>query len=133
MAKAVRSKEAVDRRRIKAKERQAKKRESHEYRIKMLLSASKARARNKGREHSITIEDIYELWPPDNKCPVFGIELEWNSTGFRDTSPSIDRIDSLKGYTKENIQIISWKANRLKSSATIEDLELLLSYMKQGD
>jgi hypothetical protein len=133
MAKAVRSKEGIERRRIKSKEVQAEKRKTHDYRIQMLFNASKARARNKQREHTITVQDILNAWPPDNKCPVFGFELEWNSTGFRETSPSIDRVDSTKGYTKENIQIISWKANRIKGYASIEELEILLAYLKQGE
>jgi hypothetical protein len=69
----------------------------------------------------------------DNKCPIFGFNLEWNGNGFRETSPSIDRIDSSRGYTKDNIQIISWKANRIKGYATVEDLEIVLAYLKQGE
>lgn len=104
-----------------------------DFRLKGLLNASKARANQKQREHSITLQDLYELYPKDNKCPVFGFELQWNTAGFRETSPSIDRIDSSRGYTKDNIQIISWKANRLKAYATVEDLEAVLAFMKQGD
>lgn len=112
---------------------QSKRRGNFEYRLQMLLNASKQRAKLKNREHTITLNDLIELYPVDNKCPVFGFSLEFNSAGFRETSPSIDRIDSNKGYTKENIQIISWKANRMKSSATIEDLEALVAFLKQGD
>jgi len=112
---------------------QKKRREDFDYRLQMLLNASKQRAKTKGREHSITLQDIKDKYPPDNYCPVFGFELEFNSEGFRETSPSIDRIDSSKGYTPENIQIISWKANRIKAYATVEDLEILVAFMKQGD
>jgi hypothetical protein len=112
---------------------QAERRKNFEYRLQMLLNASKQRAVLKNREHSITLEDIKELYPKDGKCPVFGFDLEFNSEGFRETSPSIDRIDSSKGYIKDNIQIISWKANRLKAYATVEDLELLVAFLKQGE
>jgi len=112
---------------------QKKRREDFDYRLQMLLNASKQRAKTKGREHTITLQDIKDKYPPDNRCPVFGFELEFNSEGFRETSPSIDRIDSSKGYTPENIQIISWKANRIKAYATVEDLEILVAFMKQGD
>lgn len=63
----------------------------------------------------------------------FGITLQFNSVGFRDNSPSIDRIDSTKGYTRDNIQIISWKANSIKRNASLEELILLVNYLNQGE
>jgi len=104
-----------------------------EFRLQGLLNASRARAKAKNREHTLTKQDLFELYPADNKCPIFGFTLEWNGSGFRETSPSLDRIDSNKGYTKDNVQIISWKANRIKGYASVEDLEILLAYLKQGE
>jgi hypothetical protein len=112
---------------------QNKRRQDFEYRLKMLLTASKQRAALKQREHTLTLEDIKELYPADGKCPVFGITLEFNTAGFRETSPSLDRIDSAKGYTRDNVQVISWKANRLKAYATVEDLEIIVAFLKQGE
>lgn len=112
---------------------QKKRRENFDYRLKMLIHASKQRAKDKNRVHEITVKYIKAIYPKDGKCPIFGIELEFNSAGFRENSPSIDRIDSSKGYTVDNIQIISWKANRIKSCATVEELEAIVSYMKQGN
>ena len=112
---------------------QKKRRENFDYRLQMLINASKQRAKNKNRVHEITVNDIKEVYPKDGKCPIFGFELEFNNAGFRENSPSIDRIDSTKGYTVDNIQIISWKANRIKSYATVEELETIVAYMKQGN
>lgn len=116
-----------------SKQYQRNRRKNFEYRLKMLINASKQRAKNKNREHSITLEDVKEIYPIDGCCPIFGMKLEFNSSGFRESSPSIDRINSEKGYTKENIQIISWKANRIKGYASLQELEMLISYMKQGE
>jgi hypothetical protein len=111
----------------------ANKRKDFNYRLQMLLNASKQRALKYNREHTITLEDIKSKYPVDGKCPIFGIDLQFNSTGFRDNSPSIDRIDSLKGYTLDNIQIISWKANSIKRNASLEELILLVNYLNQGE
>jgi hypothetical protein len=102
------------------------------WRMKGLLNASRQRAAIKGRENTLTKEFLISIYPKDGKCPIFGFDLEWNRAGFRETSPSIDRIDSSKGYTEDNVQIISWKANRIKSYATIEELEMIVNYLKAG-
>jgi hypothetical protein len=112
---------------------QKNKRKDYNYRLQMLINASKQRAKNKNREHNITVEDIKTIYPLDGCCPIFGMKLEFNSAGFRENSPSIDRIDSTKGYTPDNIQIISWKANRIKGYASTQELEMLLAYLKQGE
>lgn len=101
-----------------------------ENRIKHTLSQAKRRALKDGRDFDITIED---LLPLPEVCPVLGIQINYSGTqskGFVDNSPSIDRIDSSKGYIKGNVQIISWRANRVKSDASVEELEAVIKYMK---
>jgi len=55
-------------------------------------------------------------------CPILGVKLKFNTGGADDNSYSMDRRDNTKGYTKDNVQIISLKANRLKSNATLDEL-----------
>ena len=38
-----------------------------------------------------------------------------------------------KGYVKGNVHWISRRANRIKSDATVEELEKIISYMKDND
>ena len=95
-------------------------------RDRKLLYNSKKRAKEMGIEHSISIEDI--VIP--EFCPVLGIKLEFSSRSFSDNGPSIDRVDNTKGYTKDNICIISWRANSIKSDATLEELEKLVKWLK---
>ena len=129
----VRRIEKKEQRQEYSKEYRKKKSNDLDFRLQGLLNASRARAKEKQREHSLTKEDLHSLFPSDGCCPIFGFKLEWNGSGFRETSPSIDRIDSTKGYTKDNVQIISWKANRIKGYASVEELEILLAYLKQGE
>ena len=65
-------------------------------------------------------------------CPILGIPLKINKPRTpRDNSYSLDRIDNSKGYVPGNIQIISVKANNMKSNATLEELEALVAYMRR--
>lgn len=75
-----------------------------------------------------------ELHPSDitipTHCPILGIELVIGGKGrLRENSPSIDRIDNNKGYTKNNVQVISYRANRLKSNATAQELLTIGNYL----
>jgi len=56
------------------------------------------------------------------RCPVFGFKFERNVGAPGHNSISIDRINSKKGYTKDNIQIVSMLANRMKHHATSKQL-----------
>ena len=66
-------------------------------------------------------------------CPVLGIELnrEVSQRGGQSDSPSIDRIDSSKGYVKGNIWVISLKANRNKGDFTLPQLENMVKLIKK--
>lgn len=45
--------------------------------------------------------------------------------------PSLDRLDSSKGYVKGNVAVICWDCNRRKRDSTIEQLENIVAYMKR--
>lgn len=49
-----------------------------------------------------------------------------------ENSCSLDRIDSSKGYIRENSQVISLLANQMKSNATREELILFSEYMLEN-
>lgn len=114
---------------ISSKVKYEQNKENEEWLLQKMLNASRARANRKNLEHTITLEQLKMLYPCDNKCPVFGFDLAWGHPKW--SSPSLDRIDSSRGYTYENCQIISNKANMLKNDATLEELELLVNYLKE--
>ena len=90
-----------------------------------LLARARERAKQRGWEFSITKEDI--VIP--EKCPLLGITIIPKAKD-RCHSPSLDRIDSSRGYTPDNIQVVSSRANTLKNDATITELETLLTNWK---
>lgn len=90
----------------------------------VMWCSAKKRAKLKGLDFDIELEDIPEI---PKYCPVLGIEIKSNTTNAPlDSSPSLDRIDSSKGYIKGNVRIISNRANRIKADATIEELRKVL-------
>lgn len=62
-------------------------------------------------------------------CPVFKTPFCLDGHGRQPNSPSLDRIDNSKGYTKDNIRVVSWKVNSLKSNATADELIKVVLYM----
>lgn len=82
-----------------------------------LFKQAKHRAKFDYNNLEFTIE-ISDIVIPEY-CPYLNVKLD---SSIKDYSPSLDRIDSSKGYTKENIQVISYKANRMKSNASKEEL-----------
>lgn len=86
---------------------------------KYLLYQIKASAKKRNLEFNLTIEDI--VIP--KICKYLGIEITKTiGNGLLDSAPSVDRIDSNKGYIKGNIQIISQLANKVKSNLSISQL-----------
>lgn len=87
-----------------------------------LWEGAKYRAKKLGLMCDLHFTDINI---PD-VCPILGLPLYKGTDCLSDNSPTLDRIDSAGGYTKDNVWVISHRANRLKNdAATPEELELI--------
>jgi hypothetical protein len=91
-----------------------------------LFYNAKNRAKAKGLSFDIEFSDI--VFP--DVCPILGIALKVSAGFASPNSPSIDRIDPSLGYVKGNIQIISHKANTIKSNATLDELKSVIRHME---
>lgn len=87
-----------------------------------MVSDARRRAKQKGLEITIHFRD-FEI---PSVCPVLGIPLIHAQGYPSDNSPSLDRKDVNKGYTKENTWVISYRANRIKNNATLDELRKLV-------
>lgn len=94
---------------------------------KILFNSVKNRAKKRNLEFSLTLEDI--VIP--EFCPILGIKIIPMGNREQGHGASVDRIDSSKGYTKDNILLCSLRANMLKSNGTIEEFESLLKFLKK--
>ena len=85
-----------------------------------VLSRLKNGAKQRGLKFEITIEDIQEKYEQqDMRCALTGIPVLFGMNA------SVDRIDSEKDYTKDNIQIVLNVVNIMKRDIP-EDLFIML-------
>ena len=87
---------------------------------------AKQGAKKRGIHWDLEIKDIVI---PDT-CPILGIPIFRTGTKRTANSPSLDRIDNNIGYTKNNVHVISWRANDLKKDATPEEIFKLAEFFK---
>jgi hypothetical protein len=98
--------------------------------IKTIYNRLKASAKKRNIVFTLTIPELNNLSFPIT-CPILGIPLRYNRGAAQDDSYSIDRIDSERGYEIDNIVVISMKANKLKSNASIDELKLISDFFQK--
>jgi len=73
--------------------------------------------KNRKKQHygDVTIEQMYNLWINQNKkCALSGVSIGFYDDGVNHTC-SIDRIDSSKEYTIDNVQLVHKDVNLMKN------------------
>lgn len=85
-------------------------------------------AKKRGKEWAIEPQYLYDLYEQQKRlCALSGIPIEFSEKGMgtvgaKDTSTaSLDRIDSKKGYTADNIQWVHKDANKMKMDLSEQD------------
>lgn len=61
-------------------------------------------------------------------CPVLDIPLDFSSGTPTDNSPTLDRVVPAMGYVKGNVLIVSMRANRIKSDASVDELQRISEF-----
>ena len=92
-----------------------------------MWSSAKRRAKKYNIIFSLKKEDIFI----PSKCPVLGISLIVGVGHAQYCFPSLDRIIPSKGYTPDNVIVVSHKANTIKNNATLEEIEKVLNFYKE--
>ena len=108
--------------------REARRAYHKQYRLEnpetVMLRGAKNRSKEAGLAFDIKLEDI----KIPSRCPLLDILLV---VGGGHNSPSLDRIDSAVGYTRDNVWVISWRANALKNDATLAELEMIVDGLRR--
>lgn len=81
----------------------------------MKWAGIKAGAARRGLRFKISIKDAWNQYLKQNKqCAITKLDIGFGRTNSQSSSASLDRIDSKKGYTKENIQWVHKDINIMK-------------------
>mgnify|MGYP003628321334 FL=1 len=100
------------------------------YHIGKMQESARARAKKKNLPYDLPRSYLRKIMT--DTCPVLKIKFELNKKNQKwgkgknknnwENSPSIDRIVPAKGYTKDNVIIVSLMANLIKSQATPDQI-----------
>jgi len=109
------------------------------YHLASMQKGARARAKKNNLPWDLSCNYLREIMT--DTCPILGIKFELNKNGQKwgkgknknnwQTSPSIDRIVPKKGYTKDNVIIISLMANSIKSQATPDQIQKVATFYKK--
>lgn len=84
--------------------------------LKFLLVDARSHAKSRNRIFDLNLIDLQlQIKMQNNMCVYTGEEFTENNL------PSLDRIDSNKGYIKNNIQFVCIRVNKMKSDMTHDD------------
>lgn len=87
-------------------------------------------AKTRGFEFRITVEDVVKLLEKQGgKCFYSGVELAFEPN--KNNTLSLDRIDSQKGYTIENVVLCQTAVNLMKLDLTLEEFKELVLMLAQ--
>lgn len=93
--------------------------EAENYPEEFLLKRAEEAAKARGLDFNLSLEDV----TIPECCPLLNILMFFDRENPRHSgTPSLDRLDSTKGYVKGNVWIISLKANIMKNNASKEEL-----------
>lgn len=96
--------------------------------ISVIYNRLKSSAKKRDIPFTVTKTELWDIDVPLT-CPILGIPLKVDlNRGLKDNSISYDRLDNSKGYEKDNLIVVSYRANRLKSDASLQEMRLLAEF-----
>ena len=115
-------------------ERWSSKLQERKYRQKLTARLAKAKERSlaKGLDYNLDFEWLLEKVTLGN-CEATQLPFLVGLPGSQNPwGPSPDRIDSKKGYTKDNIQVVCWAFNRAKGELNKQEFDMVTLSAAKG-
>jgi 5-methylcytosine-specific restriction endonuclease McrA len=119
------------------REKERIRREQYPLRVRcqLLRAGMRDRSRVKGIKFDSDIFSVAYLMDrlsrnPNCECCGRLLDISFKpDKKFNESSPSIDRVNPLNGYTKTNVAILCWRCNRIKQDATPQELRMIANFM----
>lgn len=103
-----------------------------EAKIENLLRWTKRAAKRRNFEHNL--DKTWLRAKLNSVCERTGLKFDFSFTPRCPFTPSIDRVDNAKGYTRDNCQMVVYIYNLSKNEFTDEDLyKMCVAFIKQYD
>lgn len=132
------AREAERRRRADPTKQPSLKEAARRYREKYRVQRLAYHAINRAKHNGLACDEDYMRalgYSRPTNCPCCGIVLNYAYSGTGKeplyNGPSLDRVDTLKGYVAGNVEIICWRCNALKRDSTLKELEQIVQYMRK--
>jgi hypothetical protein len=107
--------------RLNPKNKEKERLKYHERRVRLWANTLLSSTRGRKCENDLTVDDIIELFnKQEGKCFWFKLPLLPTTLKKHPQKPSLDRIDRLKGYTKENVVLSCYAANIGRNETPID-------------
>lgn len=86
-------------------------------RLSFIFASQRGSSKERGHpEPTYSRKELYE-WAYQNGYE--DLHTSWADSGFqKDLAPSVDRLDDSRGYSMDNIRLVTWKENNDKMYAT---------------
>jgi hypothetical protein len=115
----------------RAKERAHALSDPKKYWAKHVLKNARIRADKAGVPFELTKKYLMSILP--EVCPVFGTPFVYVGNGrLTPESATLDRIHPAKGYTLDNVVVISNKANTIKSAYDAVDIRKVADWLERN-
>ena len=104
-----------------------------EHIFKRMYSKQKARAKTHSYKTVEYSQQDFIAWGL-NQPNVYELFNTWIKSGHKKRlKPSVDRIDAARGYSFDNIQLLTWEENDIKGKHENSTVKAVLQFTKDGE
>jgi hypothetical protein len=116
--------------RLDPKNKEKEKLKYQERKIRLWSNSLLSNSKSRDCENTLSVNDIEEIYKKQNGlCYWFNVPLIPTLTKKHPQQPSLDRLDRLKGYTKDNVVLCCYAANIGRNETDVETWKIFIDVL----